>query len=228
MANEGLGYKAPVGAIIAAIELSNVTRLFGSTCALRSVSTRFEAGSVTFLTGPNGAGKSTLLSIIGTVLKPTSGTVEYEPLGKNVELARQHIGWVAHESRCYRDLTGRQNLELAARLYGMDPDQACARVGELVGLGRYAERSMSTLSRGQRQRVALARALIHQPSVLLLDEPWTGLDQASSQRLEDVLSSERERGTLIVVVSHDTGIVERLGGRQVRLERGGIVQLATS
>jgi heme exporter protein A len=216
-------YKAPVGAPIAAIELSNVTRLFGSTCALRSVSARFEAGSLTFLTGPNGAGKSTLLSVIGTVLKPTSGSVEYQPLGTNVEVVRRHIGWVAHESRCYRDLTGMQNLELAAKFYGIEVTAARERVCKLVGLGRYAERSVSTLSRGQRQRVALARALIHEPSVLLLDEPWTGLDHASSERLEEVLRAERERGTLIVVVSHDAGVVERLEGEELRLDRGRVV-----
>jgi len=223
VARECVGYKARVGAPIAAIELSNVTRLFGSTCALKSVSARFTAGSLTFLTGPNGAGKSTLLSVIGTVLKPTSGSVEYRPLGANVEAARRHIGWVAHDSRCYRDLTGTQNLELAAKFYGMDVAAARSRVSKLVGLGRYAERSVSTLSRGQRQRVALARALIHQPSVLLLDEPWTGLDRASSERLEQVLESERERGTLIVVVSHDAEVVRRLGGDELRLERGRVV-----
>jgi heme exporter protein A len=224
LAKERLGYKANVGVTIAAIELMEVTRLFGSTCALRSVSARFEAGSVTFLTGDNGAGKSTLLSVIGTVLKPTSGSVDYQPLGRDPEAARRHIGWLAHESRCYRDLTGRQNLELAARFYGMSVAEACDRVAELVGLGRYAHRSLSTLSRGQRQRIALARALIHEPSVLLLDEPWSGLDRASSERLEHVLDAERGRGTLIVVVFHDAGVVQRFGGRELRLEHGRVAR----
>ena len=91
------------------IEVRAVTRLFGSTPALRAVSTRFEAGSITFLEGPNGAGKSTLLAVVGTVLAPTSGEVLYHPVGTALELVRPHIGWVAHDSLCYRELSARQN-----------------------------------------------------------------------------------------------------------------------
>jgi len=208
---------------IGAIELSKVTRLFGATCALSSVSARFEAGTITFLLGPNGAGKSTLLSIIGTVLQPTSGVVKYPPAGSDLEQIRRQVGWVAHESRCYRELTGRQNVEFAARLYGIDPTLAWERVATLVGIGRFGERSVGTLSRGQRQRVALARALVHGPRVLLMDEPWSGLDAASSERLVQVLQQEKQRGTLIVVVTHALDVVERLGGRRLTLEGGRVV-----
>ena len=208
---------------IRSIELVRVTRLFGSTCALRAVSATFPAGSITFLLGPNGAGKSTLLAIIGTLLRPTSGVVNYAPLGAASEQVRRQIGWVAHESRCYRELSGKQNIELAARMYGLDPAEAWERCAGLVGIGRFGERSVATLSRGQRQRVALARALVHTPSVLLLDEPWSGLDGVSAQRLEQVLEQERERGSIIVVVTHAMDVVERLDGRRLWLERGGVV-----
>jgi ABC-type multidrug transport system ATPase subunit len=208
---------------IRSIELLRVTRLFGSTCALRAVSASFAAGTITFLLGPNGAGKSTLLAIIGTLLQPTSGVVKYPPLGTASEAVRRQIGWVAHESRCYRELSGKQNIELAARLYGLDPAEAWKRCGGLVGIERFGERSVATLSRGQRQRIALARALVHSPSVLLLDEPWSGLDSASARRLEEVLKQERDRGTVIIVVTHVMDVVERLGGRRLWLERGGVV-----
>ncbi len=208
------------------IEVRKVTKVFGATPALRGVSVDFEAGTISFLEGPNGAGKSTLLSIIGTLVTPSSGGVHYSPLGENVVAARAQIGWVAHDSRCYRELTGRQNVELAARLYGIPPASVWGPLCERLQLERFAERSVASLSRGQRQRVALARALVHDPAVLLLDEPWSGLDAASSERLEQTLLFERDRGTLIIVVSHSQRLAERLGGVRVRLEAGRIASVA--
>src|SRR5690606_32496779 len=202
------------------IEVRGVTRSFGATLALRGVSTTFEAGTISLLEGPNGAGKSTLLAVIGTVLRPTSGSVEYVPIGDDPERAREHLGWVAHDSHCYRELGARDNVALAARIHGVDPKRAWERVAPRVDIEHLADRAVGTLSRGQRQRVALARALVHAPSVLLLDEPWTGLDQRSSDLLERVLREERARGALIIVVSHGGGVAERLGARRVRLENG--------
>lgn len=209
--------------MIEQIEVRNVTRLFGATPALRAVSTRFEAGSITFLEGPNGAGKSTLLAVVGTVLAPTSGDVVYHPLGSELEHVRPHIGWVAHDSLCYRELTSRQNVELAARVYGVPVAGAWDRVAERVGARALAERRVGTLSRGQRQRIALARALVHDPSLILLDEPWSGLDRASAEHLQQALLDERARGALIIVVNHTEGLAERLGARCVRLENGRVV-----
>lgn len=206
------------------IEVRGVTRAFGATLALRGVSATFEAGTISLLEGPNGAGKSTLLAVIGTVLRPSSGFVDYVPIGDDVEQARAHLGWVAHESHCYRELGARENVALAARIHGIDPKRAWERVAPRVDVERLAERPVGTLSRGQRQRVALARALVHAPSVLLLDEPWTGLDQRSSDLLEQVLREERARGALIVVVSHEGGVAERLGARRVRLENWRVVE----
>ena len=209
--------------LIEHIEVRGVTRLFGATPALRGVSARFEAGSITFLEGPNGAGKSTLLAVIGTVLAPTSGEVVYAPIGSDLELVRPHIGWVAHDSLCYRELSARHNVELAARVYGVEVEGAWDRVAKRVGAESLADRRLGTLSRGQRQRVALARALVHDPALLLLDEPWSGLDRASAERLQDALIEERARGALVIVVNHADGLAERLGAHCVRLENGRVV-----
>jgi heme exporter protein A len=208
---------------IGRIEVRKVTRLFGATAALRGVDAVFEAGTITLLEGPNGAGKSTLLSVIGTVLRPSSGEVRYEPLGTDQAQVRAHLGWVAHDSHCYRELSVRENLDFAARVHGLEPEGAWARVQTRVEIAHLAARKLGTLSRGQRQRVALARALLHSPSVLLLDEPWTGLDRRSAEQLEAVLLAERVRGTLIIVVSHGEGVAERLGARQMRIEAGRVV-----
>lgn len=209
---------------VSRIEVRGVTRRFGATLALRQVSAAFEAGSLTFLEGPNGAGKSTLLAIIGTVLRPSSGSVWYEPFGDDPALARRYIGWVAHESHCYRELSGRRNIELVAQIHGLpDPEPQVERVIARVGAAAFANRPVGTLSRGQRQRIALARALVHDPTVLLLDEPWTGLDVASAEKLEAVIREEVARGSLVVAVTHGAGTAERLGARRVRIEGGKVV-----
>ena len=209
---------------VSRIEVRGVTRRFGATLALRQVSTSFEAGTLTFLEGPNGAGKSTLLAIIGTVLRPNSGSVWYEPFGDDQSQARRHIGWVAHESHCYRELSGRRNVELVAQIHGIGaPAEQVERVIARVGAEAFADRPVATLSRGQRQRIALARALVHEPGVLLLDEPWTGLDLASVDRLEAVIRDEVARGSLVVAVTHGAGTAERMGARRVRIEGGRVI-----
>jgi ABC-type multidrug transport system ATPase subunit len=214
-----------VPAPVPRIEVRGVTRRFGATLALRQVSTAFEAGSLTFLEGANGAGKSTLLAIIGTVLRPSSGSVWYEPFGEDQAQARRHIGWVAHESHCYRELSGRRNIELVAQVHGVqNASQHVERVIARVGADAFADRSVGTLSRGQRQRIALARALVHDPGVLLLDEPWTGLDVASVDKLEAVIREEVARGSLVVAVTHGAGVAERLGARRLRIEGGKILE----
>lgn len=199
-----------------------MTRLFGATAALRGVSCSFDAGGMTFVQGANGAGKSTLLAVIGTVLRPTSGDVIYGS-GLEREAARRSIGWVGHDSHCYRELTGRENVALAARILGFtDPavvEAACQR----VDAGRFFDQPVGSLSRGQRQRVALARALVGQPSILLFDEPLTGLDVATAAHFDGVLLGEAARGAIVVVVSHTPGWAERVGARQLFLERGRVV-----
>jgi heme exporter protein A len=206
------------------IEARGLTRLYGNTAALRGVNVVFEPGPITFIEGPNGAGKSTLLGIIGTLIRPTAGQVSYGAMGSNRLAVRQQLGWVAHDSRCYRELTARQNVELTARLYGLNEAGAWDRVCGRVGAQGLADRAVGTLSRGQRQRVALARALVHAPSVLLLDEPLSGLDAAAMKSTEEILVSEAARGTIVIVVSHDAGLSDRLAGRRLQLVGGRIEQ----
>jgi heme exporter protein A len=206
------------------IVVDSVTRTFGAVAALRAVSLSFVAGEIAALEGSNGAGKSTLLSVIATAIRPTLGRVVYEPIGEDLEQVRRELGWVAHESLCYRELSGKENVELAAELYGVDPKGAWERICDRVEARSFGHRPFGTLSRGQRQRVALARALVHGPSVLLLDEPWTGLDATSAALLERSLGEERDRGSLVILTSHAPEQAERLRARRIQLAGGRVVK----
>jgi ABC-type multidrug transport system ATPase subunit len=202
------------------VELHNVTKTYGPIRALVGVSCAFSAGSVSIVQGPNGSGKSTLLAIIATLTRATSGTVSHGVLGHDRASIRRILGWAGHESLCYLDLSGRQNIELAARLHGCDPARAYRRATERFELGAFVERPVRTYSRGQRQRIALARALVHEPQILLLDEPTAGLDQSAAGRLMVVVRDEAAHGSVVVVVTHDAAFAEAVGGHVVTLERG--------
>ena len=200
-----------------------MTVRFGSVVALRGVSRRFVAGRTTVVVGPNGAGKSTLLGVLGTLGRPVEGSVWYEPLGEGAEVGpevRRQLGWVGHELRCYPDLTARESVELAAGLRGLDGGEAWAKVAESLGLAGLGARRVRVLSRGQRQRVAVGCALVHDPALVLLDEAWSGLDAKSGGVLEGLVRDRARRGAVVVVVSHNEALAERLGAEQVRLEAG--------
>ncbi len=202
------------------ILLENITKTYGPVRALVGVSCSFRPGSITTLRGPNGSGKSTLLTILGTMTRPTSGRIDHGDLGADTQAVRGSLGWVGHESLCYPDLTGRENIELAASLHACDPGRAFTVSAERFDLHVFANRPVRTYSRGQRQRVALARALVHSPALLLLDEPTTGLDAAAIDRLGAVLREEAARGATVVLSTHDDGFAQSLGGDVVTLERG--------
>jgi ABC-type multidrug transport system ATPase subunit len=197
--------------------------MYGSTAALRGVDATLEAGVITLIEGANGSGKSTLLGIVGTVIKPTSGTVTYEPIGDDARAVREAVGWVSHETLAYPDLTGRGNIELAARAHGLSAADAWERTRVRFELGAFAERPLRTCSRGQRQRVALARALVHEPSLVLLDEPTAGLDRSGVARLLHVIDEEVRRGAVVVVVSHEPEVFRGRIADRVVLERGRVV-----
>lgn len=199
-----------------------IFKSYGSTVALRGVDATLEAARLTLIEGANGSGKSTLLGIIGTVIRATAGVVRYEPLGEDLSLVRSQLGWVSHETLAYPDLTGRQNVELVARLHGLDPQEAWSRAEERFELGAFARRPLRTCSRGQKQRVALARALLHEPSLVLLDEPTAGLDKAGVARLVRVVADEVARGAGVAVVSHEPDVFRDLCEARVVLERGRI------
>jgi heme exporter protein A len=205
------------------VELRAVTKTFGPVRALVGVSARFEAGQPSLIMGPNGSGKSTLLAVIGGLARPTSGEIDHGALGRTRADVRRTLGWVGHETLCYGELSGRENVELAARLHGLDPKATMAHAVERFDLGPFVERPMRTYSRGQRQRVALARALVHAPRLLLLDEPSAGLDPASVERLVGVIREEVQRGGVVIVVTHDPALSAAVGGKRVDLERGRVV-----
>jgi len=196
-----------------------LVKSYGASVALRGVDITVERAGLTLIEGSNGSGKTTLLGILGTVVRPTSGTVEYEPYD-GWDDARAIVGWVSHETLCYPDLTGKQNIELAARLHGLDPEETWAGAVTRFELGPFASRAMRTCSRGQRQRVALARALVHSPELVLLDEPTTGLDRAGTERLLRVVEEEVARGAAVVVVSHEPDMFREGARLTVVLERG--------
>lgn len=213
-----------MGSVTARVELRNVTKTYGPVRALVGVSATFEAGRVSMVLGPNGSGKSTLLSIVGTLARPTSGKVSHGTLGKNREAVRRVLGWVGHDSLCYAELTGRENIELAARLHGLDPHKAYETARRRFALEAFAERPFRTYSRGQRQRVALARALVHAPDLLLLDEPTTGLDARGVAVLREVVREEAARGAVVLVVTHDEPFVRAAGDVRLSLDKGRVVE----
>ncbi len=220
------GYAGVVDATVAThmpircILVRGVSRLYGPTVALRPFDGRFDAGEVVAIEGHNGSGKSTLLGIIGSRIRPSSGTVEYAAGGGSLRSARREIGWVAHETLAYPDLTTRQNVRFAATLYGIDPSQAWTRQSERFGLASFADRPVRHQSRGQRQRTALARALVHDPSVLLLDEPTSGLDADGVGQLGSVVREEVAKGHLVLMVTHDRALASDLCTRRLRMDRG--------
>lgn len=202
------------------VELRSVTKTYGAVRALVGLTATFRAGRVTAVLGPNGSGKSTLLSVVGMLTRPTSGRVLVGGRPALREEMRSRLGWVGHDSLCYGDLSGRENIELAARLHGVAPKEAYERARLRFDLDVFAERPFRTYSRGQRQRVALARALVHGPTLLLLDEPTTGLDAAGTERLVAVVREEAATGATVVVVTHDEGFARELESARLVLERG--------
>lgn len=207
------------------VRVQGLVRTFGATPVLRGVGCDFAAGTVTMLTGENGAGKTTLLSIVGTALRPTRGEIRYETARGELlsrEEVRARLGWVTHEPLGYFELTTRENLELYAKLQGA----ALARldaVAEQFQLATFLDRPLGKLSRGQRQRLGLARALVHQPDLLLLDEPFTGLDTASAALLESAIRAEAQSGAVVALVTHQPELLgARLGAIELRLAGGRI------
>jgi len=209
--------------------VESVTRHFGRRRALSKVSFRCEAGSITGLLGPNGAGKSTLLSILATLATPTSGTVRYggATAAERGAAIRARIGALGHDLYLYPELTARENLRFFARLYGLDAVEG--RVDEALdraGLGDRGGDLVSGFSRGMRQRLALERALLHQPRLVLLDEPFTGLDDASTQALVARLRAWRSAGALLIVTTHDLDVIDGLLDQAVFLRDGRVSGIA--
>jgi heme exporter protein A len=214
----------------ATLRLLDVSRTFGRRRALNRVSLSAQAGTITALLGHNGAGKSTLLSIAATLLRPTGGSVDYGGIGAEAggKALRARIGLLGHDLYIYQELTAAENLRFFAKVYALDRVEA--RVGAALDRAGLADRRddvVGGFSRGMRQRLALERALIHEPRLLLLDEPFTGLDEAAREALRARLRVARDGGAIVILTTHDTAAIEGLTDTAVSLVDGRLAgQLA--
>ncbi len=212
----------PSGPVLRARDLSYVS---GGRLIVRAVSLDVAAGEVVALVGPNGAGKTTLLRLLGQLLRPTAGRVEWFGAPADHRLARGRIGFMGHETYLYGHLTARENLHYYAALAGVrGRADAVERGLRAVGLTAVGDAPVRSFSRGMGQRLALARALLGDPALLLLDEPGSGLDRNASGLLARLLAEARERGRAIVWSGHDLAFVLRHSDRALLLERGRVVR----
>jgi heme exporter protein A len=210
------------------LTVRDVSRHFGRRRALAHVSLTCQAGEILGLLGHNGAGKSTLLAILATLLAPSAGEVRYGALlARDAGPAvRGRLGLLGHELQLYPELTASENLRFFARLYGLDAvDGRVGRALAAAGLTARADDVVAGFSRGMRQRLALERALLHEPRLLLLDEPFTGLDQASTAALLARLRGLAAGGRIVVLATHDLGLVEGLLTRAAILRDGRLAAL---
>ena len=207
---------------------SGIARQFGRRRVLRDVSFEGRAGDVIGLLGPNGSGKTTLLGVLSTLAEPSRGTLAYPP-ARGLDTPRRILGVLGHEPQLYGELTARENLDLYARLADV-PDRAAVVTRALVDcrLDDRGDEPVERFSRGMRQRLAFERVLLASPRVLLLDEPFTGLDDESVQRMLARLAALREAGVLIVLATHDLVLVDSLVTRAFVLRHGVLVPLARS
>ena len=189
-------------AVLAALELRALTRRYGERLALADLTVTLEAGQTLAVLGPNGAGKTTLLRLLATLLRPHAGEIRVlgHALPQESWAVRGRIGLLGHEPLLYRELTARENLAFHAALHGVEAGRA-EQLLTAVGMERRADEPMRTLSRGMVQRVAVCRALLHDPELLLLDEPRANLDPAASELVEPLIG--RSSGRTRVIVSHD-------------------------
>jgi heme exporter protein A len=205
------------------IEVSGLTKVYGRQAALRRVTLSLPAGAILTVVGHNGSGKSTLVRVLATLTRPTAGTarVAGHDVVADRDRVRSRIGLLGHGSHLYDDLTARENLAFAAALGGRSTgrDELTAILAR-VGLDTQADTRVRELSSGMRRRVALARAILRHPQVLLLDEPFAGLDQESTKRLEDYLHAFRGEGGTAVVVTHSLARALAISDRVAILAAG--------
>jgi heme exporter protein A len=209
-----------------ALDSTGIEKKFGYSIAVRNVSLQVRRGEFVALFGRNGAGKTTFLKIAATLMRPTKGTLRIEGFdaAKEPEAARRRIGFLSHNTFVYRDLSAMDNLRFFARLYGVtDSDAVLLPLLDRVGLAHRAQDSVRALSRGLQQRLGIARALLHSPSLILLDEPYTGLDAGAAQTLNTLLDDAVKSGKTVMLTTHDLDQGLRGASRAVIVEKGSVV-----
>jgi ABC-type multidrug transport system ATPase subunit len=204
------------------IVLENLVKFFGRFAALRDISASFAPGRLYVVVGDNGAGKSTLLRVVAGLMEPSQGSVTLLGSKKIREVAHR-VGCMGHAPLLYDELSGMENLRYFAGLYGIHDDEVCRGAMRMVGLDHELERRIGQYSQGMRQRLSLARAVLHNPELMLLDEPFSNVDVHSARDMAAVLGRVRDQGKTIFVVTHQAPLMEGVADEFVHMAEGQIV-----
>ena len=218
--------EANVASRTVAVKVEGLTKSFGTRLTLRGIDLEINQGESVVIFGPNGAGKTTLLKVLATIMNPSSGKVIIAGLDtkESAEEARHLIGIVSHNTFLYGNLTAYENLDFYSRLYDVPVRQKrIHEVVEMVGMTPRLHNRVATLSRGMQQRLSIARSLLHKPSIILLDEPETGLDRQANAMLWEIFQAEGEQKRTIVLTTHNLERGLELAGRVLILDKGMIV-----
>jgi ABC-type multidrug transport system ATPase subunit len=208
------------------IAVKALVKQFGRFAALRGVDAEFHAGRFHVILGDNGAGKTTLLRALAGLAQPTRGTISI--LGKSPHEACRDLGYMAHPSLLYDEMSGMENLRYFARLYDIAGDGRCQEVIRAVGLDPELGRPVGQYSQGMRQRMSLARAILHDPGILLLDEPFSNVDVHSAREMVALLAGMRDAGKTIFVVTHQAALLEGAADEFVWMQAGKIIDRTPS
>ena len=201
-------------ATTATVSLDRISKFFGRFPALLGITAEFHPGEVCALLGSNGSGKSTLLRVIAGLTHPSEGTLQRSSA----------LGYMAHAPMLYDEMSGRENLDYFAGLYGLATGERSEAAMRQVGLDPALGRLVRDYSQGMRQRLSLARAIIHDPDLILLDEPFSNVDAASSEQMLAMLTHLRERGKTMIIVTHQPELIQKLATRKLVLANGRVME----
>jgi heme exporter protein A len=216
----------PVARVVSVVQALDLTKWIDGRPILREINLDIPSGRFVVVLGANGAGKSTLLKVLATLTRPSSGDLRLfgQAVGADAARLRARIGIISHQSMLYRELSARDNLVFFGRLYGVRrPEERAMDLLAMVGLADRADDPVKTFSRGMTQRAAIARALVHEPDLLLADEPFAGLDAPAVKALEELLGRLHGQGKTIILTHHDVDHSLRMAEQAVVLRAGQVV-----